>query len=293
MAIAWKTVWQRARRVFRWLRVFVWLALLLALCGFLYLNQVGLPGFLKAQLQSELRDRGLEVDFQRLRLRWYRGIVGEQVTLGFAAQRSGPRLTMGEAVLHLDCAALRRLKFKVDAIHVEQGQFVWSLLASNQPVRQLRVDKVAGELRLLPGDAWELERLHAETLGATLNVHGALTNASALGRRPGPARDLEQARQTLEARVRRFLEVIEPVHFAGPPEIDLVLNGDAKPGGLLLTQIKLGAPGAKTPWGEWRKLALTGRTEAVNDTNGVFKADLNLTADHLAADWGQATDARV
>jgi hypothetical protein len=291
MAIAWKTVWQRSRRAFRCLRIFVWLALLLALCGFIYLNQVGLPGFLKGQLQAELRAHGLEVDFQRVRLRWFRGVVGEQVALGYAAQRRGPRLTIGEATLHLDNAALRRLDFQVDAIQIEKGELVWSLFQSNQPMRQLRVDKVAGEVRLLPGDRWELERLHAETLGARLDVSGTLSNASELGKRR--TKPSEEARRALEARVCQLLDAVGQVHFVGTPAIDFVINGDARPGGILLAQIKLGASRAKTPWGEWRKVVLTGKAEQVNDTNGVFKADLNLTVDRFAGDWAAATNARI
>ena len=55
----------------RWLRRSLWLCLVLALLGVAaigYLNQVGLPDFAKRELQERLAKRGIELEFDWLRL---------------------------------------------------------------------------------------------------------------------------------------------------------------------------------------------------------------------------------
>ena len=71
--------WRIARRLFRWCRITVLLVLLGVVISGIYLNQVGIPDFIKQPLLAKLRARGVELQFTRLRLRWYRGIVAEHV----------------------------------------------------------------------------------------------------------------------------------------------------------------------------------------------------------------------
>ena len=66
-----------ARRVFRWTRICFWLVLLAGISGSLWLHLRGLPEPVKARLQAELRARGINLRYDRMRLRWYRGIVAE------------------------------------------------------------------------------------------------------------------------------------------------------------------------------------------------------------------------
>ena len=60
---------------------------LLILAG--WVHEVGLPGFLKAPLLAELRQRGVALEFDRLRLRLMRGIVAERVRMVWAARMNG------------------------------------------------------------------------------------------------------------------------------------------------------------------------------------------------------------
>src|SRR5438309_2174163 len=60
---------QKFRRCFRWCRITSLFLVLLLLGGLVYLNRVGLPEFLKVRLVSELRARGVDLNFTRLRLR--------------------------------------------------------------------------------------------------------------------------------------------------------------------------------------------------------------------------------
>src|SRR5262245_58450929 len=97
-----RSFWRRCRVYFRRLRIAVWLVILLLLGAFVYLNQIGLPGLIKKPLIEKLRARGFDLQFSRLRLRWYQGIVAENVRFGRAGDPSSPQLTLSELKVSLD-----------------------------------------------------------------------------------------------------------------------------------------------------------------------------------------------
>src|SRR5437867_10612111 len=103
-----RSFWQRFRRPFRWCRIALWSFLLLLLGSFLYFNVIGLPDFLKSLLLAELRTRGIELEFSRLRWRWFQGLVAESVQIGGAGLAESPELSVAEVAVKLDPAELRR-----------------------------------------------------------------------------------------------------------------------------------------------------------------------------------------
>ena len=70
---------QAAGRTLRRLRITIWLVILALVGALAYLNQVGLPNVVKRPLLEKLRARGIDLQFSRLRLRWYHGIVADNV----------------------------------------------------------------------------------------------------------------------------------------------------------------------------------------------------------------------
>src|SRR5436305_51868 len=72
-------VWRLCRIYLRRLRITIWLVILALVGALAYLNQVGLPNVVKRPLLEKLRARGIDLQFSRLRLRWYHGIVADNV----------------------------------------------------------------------------------------------------------------------------------------------------------------------------------------------------------------------
>src|SRR5687768_16702248 len=89
--------WTWFRRGFRWFRILLLLLALSFVLGAIYVTQVGLPGFVKKPLQEELRRRGLDAEFSRIRYAWFRGIVAEQLSFSSITNKSGPVLQIDEA----------------------------------------------------------------------------------------------------------------------------------------------------------------------------------------------------
>src|SRR5262245_52813313 len=88
--------WRLCRIYFRRVRITIWLLILSVVGAVVYVNQVGLPGFIKRPLLERLRARGLDPQFTRLRLSWHRGIVAENVRFGQADDPLTPELTARE-----------------------------------------------------------------------------------------------------------------------------------------------------------------------------------------------------
>src|SRR5438093_7904464 len=218
---------RKFRRWFRWCRMTLLISVLLLLGSLVYLNRVGLRGFVTARLVSRLRARGVKLNFTRLRLRWYHGLVAENISLGRADDPFGPHLSMAEADIRLDPAALRRLRLHVDSLQLHDGRLVLPLISSNGPPERFVVNGIMTELRLLPEDRWELDHFQASCLGAKINLSGTLANASAV-------RDWQFARGTnqppglWQTQLRQAVTIAKQMRFGRPPEIMVTVNGDAR-----------------------------------------------------------------
>ena len=112
--------WSRVRRLFRWCRLTVWLIVLALLVLALWLNHYGLPEFARDRLVLELRLRGVDLQFTRMRLAWYRGIVADNIQFGVVGETNGLRASATEAEVHLNLRALlqRQIDPEIGRAHV-------------------------------------------------------------------------------------------------------------------------------------------------------------------------------
>src|SRR5439155_26149278 len=106
-------------------RIATLLLALAAVGALIYLNQVGVPDFLRRPLLEKLRARGLDLQMSTLKLRFYRGLVAEDVKIGAMNDTAGPRLTAKEAEVKLNSLALLKLKLQVRAVGLRDGKFFW------------------------------------------------------------------------------------------------------------------------------------------------------------------------
>ena len=269
----------------------MWLLILALIGALLYVNQVGLPGFLKRPLLEKLRARGVDLQFSRLRLRWYHGLVAENVHFGRADDPLSPYLTVTEAQLRLNYRALSRLKLQVDALVLRQGRLVLPLTDTNQARAPLTITNIQTDLSFLPGDQWSLDNFKAAFAGAGIRLSGVITNASAvrdwqfLKQAPGEGPSAARWQQ----RLNKLGNALERIRFSAPPELVVDVRGDAKDLQSFGALVLLTAPGADTPWAN----VLQGRFMArvlPADTNRLSRARLTLEADYATTRWGEITN---
>jgi hypothetical protein len=278
--------WRKTRICLRCCWFTILLLALLLLTAVIYLNEVGLPGPLKTRLVEQLRTQGVDLQFTRLRWRWYRGIVADNVFFGAAKpQADVPQFSIKEVDVHFDYSKLIRLKFQVDSLKLDRGQLVWPLAETNQSLNSVSMTNIQTQLRLLPGDFWELDHFTANFAGARLRLSGSVSNASAF-------RDWSvfhaQARaepELLRLRLHELAKAIDQIKFARPPELTVVLNGDARDVQSFSALITLDAAGAETPWGTLTNAFLAARLNPPNATNRQMQAECKLRAEQVDTKW--------
>lgn len=249
-----------------------------------YLNKVGLPELVKRPLLAQLRARGLDVYFSRLRLHWYRGIVAENINLGQTASPLGPQLFIDEAEVHLNHAALWRLQWRVEALVIRKGRFCYPLpVAADSPAAQFNLEEIAAELAFLEGDRWEIRHLEAVCLGAKVKIHGLIDHATGWRqwRQPAAPGDAAPAarRTAFERSLRGVLETMGKVQFSGVPRLDVDFSLDTREAASLKTALNFLFEGASTPWGQGSRLLLTLQTQASATNREWLETQIRLRAD--------------
>jgi hypothetical protein len=236
-------LWHKCRVYFRWCRISLWLVVLAALCAIIWFNQIGLPDFLKTRLVATLRERGVELEFSRMRLRFVRGIVAENVRIG-GAQTVGPVLTLAEVQMQLDFRAFLRWQLQVDGLRLRQGKLVWPL----SPTNGLQLDNIQTVLRFQTNETWSLDHFQADFAGAKLNLSGDIGHAPDLCNwaifRGSNSPDLSGWQSQLQT----FSAALDRIHFTGTPQFDLTMNGDARDVHTFLLKLKVAVPAVQTPW---------------------------------------------
>lgn len=277
--------WPLARRLFRWFRIAVLLLVLAVVIAVVWLNQVGLPDFLKQRLRTELRAQGMEVEFNRLRYRWYRGLVAEQVVFGRAGESRGPQFSADELALRLNEDALWRREFQLDGVIIQSGRLLWPVWATNNVPRQISVEAIQGNLRFLPHDTWDLTSLKAQSMGISLALQGTITNAYAIrnwkfgdGRPPDP--------HSLAAFWRDFLDEMDRTKLEAPTRLTGSVWGDARDLKTFSADLKFSTPQYSSRWGSGTNLSLTAQTRP--HSNDLLRAEFKLRIDDPRTSWGQA-----
>ncbi len=273
--------WQRFKRVFRWFRILVLTLILLLVILGIHFNQVGVPGFIKTAVLSRLQDKGVALEFGRLRFRWFEGLVAESVTIGSARDPNAPGFSVDEARLKLRGNPLWGDRFEVESLLLSGGNVVLPLVVSNQPTHQFTIENIRSELLLRNKDTWELTQLKGDCMGLKFHLSGTITNATHL-KQWRRQRDTNEVAQAWQLQLSRVARVIEQMEFSRPPELFLNLAGDASRTNSFALDLKLVADRARTPWGELENLLLSVPIRAEGDDR--MKSEINLSFDRGSTD---------
>ena len=284
--------WRLCRIYFRRFRISIWFVILIVLGSLLYLNRVGLPDFVKRPLVNRLREHGVALEFARLRLNWVEGFVADNVRFGSMSEPAAPQLLAAKIQIKLHLKPLLRGQVQVDSLGLSGGRLQWILANSNAPLRTLTVENIEARLRLLPGDQWRLDDLHARFAGADILVSASITNATAVrdweflkGRGATPDTRWPE-------RLQRLADTLESISFASPPELRLVFEGDARNLQSFSARLNLNAAQADTPWGQAETINFTSRLFAAA-SNELSRVEIALSAASAQTRWANTTNLNL
>ena len=281
--------WRLCRVYFRRFRIFIWVITIIVLGSVLYVNRVGVPDFVKRPLVNKLREHGVALEFAQLRWHWDEGFVAHDVIFGSMNEPAAPQLLAEKVQIQLNSRALFRGQLQVDSLGLQGGRLEWIPVNSNAPIRALTVKSIQAQLRLLPGDQWRLDDLRAQFAGANFLVSASVTNATAV-------RDWDILKGTGTAvatrwpeRLQKLADTLESISFSSPPELRLVLEGDARDLQSFGARLNLAAERANTPWGQAESIEFISRLFPAT-SNELSHAEVDLTAANAQTKWANTTN---
>ena len=267
----------RRRRWWRWpLRVCVVL-LLVAAGAALYLNQAGLPDFVKRSLQTRLAERGVQLDFDWLRMDWNGAWRADQLRLGQSDATGSVALTVGNSVVRPDYGALLSGRAAVRGLSLTGFQFDAQLTDAGTNLPPIRVSWPQGEWRLTDTGTLTTKHLIGDVMGVSVDVDLSVANArSLLAARdpramPHDARGLSEKLKPLKAGLAGLAKQREPMSFRTKPSLHLRLDSDAKRPGEMQGRVSLQAGGVTMPEGSLDALTIELSLSAPEGITGSFR----------------------
>jgi hypothetical protein len=234
----------------------------------LWLNQIGVPGFVKRPLLDALRRHGIELQFSRLRLNFVHGLVADNVHIGGEAPDL-PSLAVQEIHLQINYPALLHRQFELNGIVLRQGQFTLPVSATNELPCVLTLDHIQTELRFETNDTWSLDNFQANFAGARFVLSGELLHAQQVTNW-----QMFQHRKTaapgVQMQWRKIATELSQIHFDQTSRMGLSINGDARDIHSLRAVLTVSAPDAETPWGSAHNVELVARSHASGPTPGLI-----------------------
>jgi hypothetical protein len=192
---------------------------------------------------ATLSERGVKLEFSRMRLSLVHGFVAENVRAGELTATNRPAFAARSVQLQLNYPALLHRRWQLDGLVIRNGTFTLPLATTNA----LTLTNLQTELRFLPGDTWALDHFRADFAGAQIGVSGEVAHAPAaldwkfFG---GPNTN----RAGLTAALDSFSDSLRRLDFMGKPQLQLTLAGDAREVHSITVQLTVTAPGVDTPW---------------------------------------------
>ena len=274
--------WRKCRIAFRCVRIALWTVVLMALCAFTWFNLVGLPGFLKTRLVATLHERGVNLEFSRLRLRLVRGLVCDAVRIGGTNLAESPALTASEVQIRLNLPALLHGRAEITGLVLRDGKFTLPF----SPTNALALTNLQTEVRFGRDDTWTLDHFRAGFAGVNLSLSGTVAHAAELQNCRLFAGESSRAHDPLAVSLQAFAAGLEKIHFAGEPHLNAALTGDARDVHSLTFRLDADAPAVRTPWFAAHDLllaaTLTAPAEAPTNFDARWDFWTNAQPFHLA-----------
>ena len=162
-------------------------------------------------------------------------------------------------------AALQRGRFQPENVSLTGGRLNWEPAGTNQLTGELALNDIAGELRFLPRNCWELTHLQSHFRGAEMNLSGLITNVAALRSKPGAP-----AQTNWPARVESFLARIDRMNWSKASTVHLNVRGDARDLNSLQIALKVKAPAITSPEGGLSKFTFHATAAPSADGSGAL-----------------------
>ncbi|MFM7374292.1 MAG: hypothetical protein ACKO39_03960, partial [Chthoniobacterales bacterium] len=117
----------------------------------LWLQFIGLPGFLREPVVNAARNEGLDLKFSRMRVSIFQGLVLDDVRLSAENLPVKSEVAVDRASLAVNWRELLRGKFELGALELRGAQLYLPIASKDGVTRSLRLTKARARLALADG----------------------------------------------------------------------------------------------------------------------------------------------
>lgn len=192
-----------------------------------YFENRGLPDFVKARILDNLREKGLEIDFDSMRWIPSKGVLVENATLVAPNDPNEPSFSADTIQV-----SIQPLQWLFKDINIEEailrgGRLRLPIESEMDDVESFEAVGIATRLKLHSRQWWELDYLRAEMLGLEVTFSGSVTNAFAFSEWSTGKRSADTP-QKFGQLLKQIVETKQRIQFNEPPEIKVHVDLDAK-----------------------------------------------------------------
>jgi hypothetical protein len=179
----------------------------------LWLQFAGLPRFLHEPVIEAARKEGLDLNFSRMRVSIFQGLVLDNVRLSAKNLPENNEVAVDRASLAVNWRELLHGKFAIGALELRGAQLYLPVQSADGVVRSLRLSKARARLALADGVvSVPLARFNLQGIEVTATGQVALLSQDA----PRPSENL------LPPEIGRAIEILEAVDFGSrPPTLNI------------------------------------------------------------------------
>ena len=242
---------------------------LLAVAGLGYLNQVGLPGFAKRELQERLAKRGIDLEFDWLRLELDGAWKAKWLRLGQVDSSGKLSLVVEDVLVRPVYWSLLSDNPSLEEFGLDALDLGVALVADGTNLPPVTVNWPEASVHWGNADIFSTKGLKGEVLGVQMDISLNVTNALAFRKLPDrisgkPKKDskpitpesLSRTLRPIKGRLAGWLKRRDQIVIGKQPSIRLAFGGDAAEPQSLSGEVSVEAEGVKTPAGDMGQFEL-------------------------------------
>lgn len=285
-----KKFWRVSRRIFRWTRIVCLFFLFLVVFTVVYVHEIGIPGFIRKPILEQLRNTGVDIEFDNMRWSWPNRIHFDAPSLS-SLTNSALKLAASGLDFEVDLASASRKQLRIDSFSLKQGTLTVPL--SNTNTNTLLLTNLSTAIYFLGSNTLRIQNLGGQLDGASVHIDGTLTNYSAVMNWPMFHRT-PSTNKPEKSSLEQFTETWSQLKFSTPPALSLHFGGN----GTNVDSIKLAVDVVadsltETPWGRVTDLKLKGHYAAQTNADSKAILELSGTAKEIVTTNGIAQGAMI
>ncbi|OHE78946.1 MAG: hypothetical protein A2107_05660 [Verrucomicrobia bacterium GWF2_62_7] len=219
-----KRLWKMLWRLFYFLRLALWLVLLLLAGSYAWLDFCGVPEFVKERVVRELAARGIAFEFKSINLEIPTGLVAHGVRLGDMRTPDRPLVHAREVGILFDLRRLWQRQLPVRALALKDGELSLPLFFDDPRSERIEAHQLHGRVWLDENNVLKVERITAEVLRLRLTLTGQLSLPTATKPKPPPTAEERERRTQL---LHKISDELRSLQFPQAPTLMLDFKANA------------------------------------------------------------------